>query len=129
MPPSAARELLGPDAIVGYSTHSVGQALSAAKMPIDYLALGPIFATNTKETSDPIVGLEGISSAKAVIGDMPLVGIGGINRTNVRSVIEAGAASAACITAVLHGVGPQISDSMHDIQSFATPPVFNTVQK
>ena len=61
LPPEIARRLLGDDAVIGYSTHSVAQALEAARLPIDYLAIGPIFGTSTKENPDPIVGLEGFS--------------------------------------------------------------------
>src|ERR1044072_1886637 len=57
LPPEAARRLLGPSAIVGYSTHTVDQALEAVKFPIDYLAIGPIFATSTKTDTFPVLGL------------------------------------------------------------------------
>src|SRR5947209_4283907 len=55
--PTAARRLLGPRAIIGYSTHNIAQAQAAARLPIDYIALGPIFTTTTKEKPDPVVGL------------------------------------------------------------------------
>ncbi len=62
MPPEAARRLLGPEAIIGFSTHNLDQARLATKMPVDYIALGPIFATSTKETSDAAVGLARIAT-------------------------------------------------------------------
>src|SRR5215216_8022310 len=58
--PEAARKLLGEEAIVGYSTHNVEQAIQASKLPIDYLAIGPIFATATKSDTAPVLGLEGL---------------------------------------------------------------------
>jgi len=67
-------------------------------MPIDYLAIGPIFATSTKEDPDPVVGLDGIRRVRDAIGDFPLVAIGGIDITNVHSVLAAGADSAAIIS-------------------------------
>src|SRR5262245_61033014 len=60
MPPEAARALLGPEAVIGYSTHNIEQAIAAIKLPIDYLAIGPIFATTTKTDTAPVLGLEGL---------------------------------------------------------------------
>ena len=101
MPPDAARKLLGPDAIIGYSTHNIGQALAATKLPINYLAIGPIFATTTKSDTAPVLGLEGLRTVRQAIGDFPLVAIGGINHSNAGAVIQAGADSIAVINALL----------------------------
>ena len=98
LPPEAARRLLGDEAIIGYSTHTVAQALEAANLPIDYLAIGPIFATSTKDNPDPVVGLEGLRAVRAAIGNLPLVAIGGITRENTHEVLQAGADSAAMIS-------------------------------
>jgi thiamine-phosphate pyrophosphorylase len=101
MPPEAARKLLGEQAIVGYSTHNVEQAIEASKLPIDYLAIGPIFATATKSDTAPVLGLEGLRAVRQGIGDFPLVAIGGITPANARDVIEAGADSIAVISALV----------------------------
>ena len=101
MPPEAARQLLGPDAVIGYSTHNIEQAIAATKLPIDYLAIGPIFATTTKSDTAPIVGLAGLRAVRQEIGTFPLVAIGGITRENAREVIQAGADSVAGISAFL----------------------------
>ena len=101
MPPEAARKLLGPQSIIGYSTHNVDQAISAAKLPIDYLAIGPIFSTMTKSDTAPVLGLEGLRAVRRAIGEFPLVAIGGITSANAREVIDAGADSVAVITALL----------------------------
>ena len=101
MPPEAARRLLGAEAIIGYSTHNVEQAIEASKLPIDYLAIGPIFTTATKSDTAPVLGLEGLRAVRQAIGDFPLVAIGGITSTNARDVIDAGADSAAVISALL----------------------------
>src|SRR5215217_5206179 len=101
IPPEAARNLLGQDAIVGYSTHNVEQAVAALKFPIDYLAIGPIFQTATKTDTSPVLGLEGLRHIRRAIGSFPLVAIGGITQANARTVIEAGADSVAVISAVL----------------------------
>jgi thiamine-phosphate pyrophosphorylase len=101
IPPEAARELLGPRAIIGYSTHNIDQAINAIKLPIDYLAIGPIFSTITKTDTAPVLGLEGLRGVRQAIGHFPLVAIGGITHTNARDVIDAGADSVAVISAVL----------------------------
>lgn len=98
LPPEIARRLLGDAAVIGYSTHSVAQALKASTLPIDYLAIGPIFATSTKENPDPVVGLERLRAVKAAIGSLPLVAIGGIKPANTAEVLKAGADSVAMIS-------------------------------
>ena len=102
LPPEAARRLLGEPALVGFSTHSVEQAIAAARLPLDYLAIGPVFATATKENPDPVVGLDGLRRAREAIGDsVSLVAIGGITLENAATVWEAGADSIAVIGVLL----------------------------
>jgi thiamine-phosphate pyrophosphorylase len=101
MPPEAARRLLGPEAIIGYSTHNVEQALAALMQPVDYIAIGPIFKTSTKTDISPVLGLDGLRAVRAAAGNVPLVAIGGITQANAREVIEAGADSVAVISALL----------------------------
>lgn len=98
LPPEAARRLLGNDAIVGYSTHTVEQAVVAARLPIDYLAIGPIFATATKENPSPVVGLDGLRAVRTAIGNLPLVAIGGITPASASEALAAGADSVAMIS-------------------------------
>lgn len=98
LPPGAARKILGENAIIGFSTHNLAQAVAAVNLPIDYLAIGPVFATWTKENPDAVVGLESVQRVRAAIGDFPLVAIGGINFANCRKVFEAGADSVALIS-------------------------------
>jgi thiamine-phosphate pyrophosphorylase len=99
--PEAARRILGPDAIIGFSTHNLEQAGHALSLPIDYLAIGPIFATSTKTDTEPIVGLEGLRSVAAIASGLPIVAIGGITLSNAPAVIAAGASSVAVISALL----------------------------
>ena len=101
MPPEAARRVLGPEAIIGYSTHNVEQAQRALTLPIDYIAIGPIFATSTKSDTSPTLGLEGLRAVRQTVGHVQLVAIGGISHANARQVIEAGADSVAVISALL----------------------------
>jgi thiamine-phosphate pyrophosphorylase len=101
MPPASARSLLGEGAIIGYSTHNVEQALTAARLPVDYIAIGPVFATSSKSNPDTPVGLEGVARVREAVGQIPLVAIGGITRENARAVVEAGADAVAVIGALL----------------------------
>jgi thiamine-phosphate pyrophosphorylase len=96
LPPSIARRVVGPDAMVGYSTHNESQLRAACGEPADYLALGPIFGTATKENPDPTVGLDELRRLRP-FSSLPLVAIGGVTRTNACQVLEAGADSVAVI--------------------------------
>lgn len=96
--PHLARRILGNEALIGYSTHSVDQAIAAIAMPVDYIAIGPIFSTSTKENPDPVIGLEGIREIREAVGPANIVAIGGIGLENVAEVIAAGADSAAVIS-------------------------------
>jgi thiamine-phosphate pyrophosphorylase len=98
LPPEAARRILGPDAIIGFSTHNHNQAQLAAQMPVDYIAIGPIFQTSTKESSNPALGLDGLKRARVAVGSMTLVAIGGITLENAASVLTAGADLLAVIS-------------------------------
>lgn len=101
LPPADARRILGDEAIIGFSTHHTTQALEAANLPVDYIAIGPVFATETKENPDAVVGIEGVRRVREAIPHFPLVAIGGIAAENFRAVLEAGADSLAIIKAVL----------------------------
>ena len=94
--PSDARRICGPGTMIGYSTHDEAQLRAAAEEPADYLAIGPIFGTASKENPDPVVGLDELRRLRPLT-DRPLVAIGGIARANAREVIEAGADSVAVI--------------------------------
>ena len=101
LPPEAARAILGDQKIIGFSTHSLEQAQNAAKLPIDYLAIGPVFPTSSKTRPDPFVGLATLGQVRNIIGDTPLVAIGGITAENADDVLVAGADSVAIIKALL----------------------------
>lgn len=95
--PEAARRIIGPDRWLGISTHNREQISEADRTDADYLAIGPVFTTASKANPDPVVGLDGVRRARELTRK-PLVAIGGITRVNGRSVIEAGADSAAVIS-------------------------------
>ena len=100
LPPDRARLLLGESRIVGYSTHTPEQALAATFAPVDYIAIGPVFQTQTKERPDEVVGLKTVSEVKRQV-TKPVVAIGGITLDSARLVIEAGADSIAVIADLL----------------------------
>ena len=98
--PEAVRVIIGPDRWLGVSTHNPEQLTEADLTLADYLAIGPVFATTSKEKPDPVIGLDGVRRARSLTGK-PLVAIGGITRANAASVIEAGADSLAVISDLL----------------------------
>jgi len=98
--PESVRKIIGPERWLGVSTHNPEQIREADLTSADYLAIGPVFATSSKEKPDPVVGLEGVRRARELTRK-PLVAIGGITRANAASVIEAGADSVAVISDLL----------------------------
>jgi len=96
LPPSGARRVVGPETMVGFSTHNEAQLRAANEEPADYLALGPLFGTVTKENPDPTVGLDDFRRLRP-LSTRPLVAIGGITRANALQAIDAGADSVAVI--------------------------------
>ena len=98
--PESVRKIIGPNRLLGVSTHNPEQLRAADLTPADYLAIGPVFVTTSKEKPDPVVGLEGVRRARTLTRK-PLVAIGGITRANAASVIEAGADSVAVISDLL----------------------------
>lgn len=100
-----ARAVVGKEMWVGVSTHTLEQFRRAASTSVDYIAVGPIFATTSKANPDPVVGLELIRQARQLT-DKPIVAIGGITLDRAASVIAAGADSVAVIRDVLCAAKP-----------------------
>jgi thiamine-phosphate pyrophosphorylase len=98
--PESVRGIIGSGLWLGVSTHNPEQLAEADTSSADYLAIGPVFATSSKDRPDPVVGLEGVRRARELTRK-PLVAIGGITRANAASVIEAGADSVAVISDLL----------------------------
>jgi thiamine-phosphate pyrophosphorylase len=109
LPPEAVRRLVGKPLWMGVSTHNPEQLRFADQTDADYLAIGPVFATGSKANPDPVVGLEGLRAARALTRK-PLVAIGGITRSNARSVIEAGADSVAVISDLVSNPGRALEE-------------------
>jgi thiamine-phosphate pyrophosphorylase len=100
LPPAAARRILGPGPIIGFSTHNLEQAVEADSLPVDYIAVGPVFATWTKDNPDPVVGVENLAIICRAV-KKPVVAIGGITLDNAKAALSAGAASVAVIRDLL----------------------------
>lgn len=98
--PESARRMIGGDRWLGVSTHNPEQFAEGDATSADYLAIGPVFATSSKDKPDPVVGLEGVRRVRGLTRKR-LVAIGGITRLNARSVIDAGADSVAVISDLL----------------------------
>jgi thiamine-phosphate pyrophosphorylase len=115
MAPAKARRVLaaskGAGKIVGVSTHNPAQLRAAlATRAADYLAIGPVYGTESKENPDPVVGLEGVRAARELTV-LPLVAIGGITGETAREVLEAGADAVAVISALLPEGGPGLTQT------------------
>jgi thiamine-phosphate pyrophosphorylase len=100
LPPEAARGILGRNIIIGLSAHSIAQIRKSARLPIQYIGYGPVYATSTKEDALPATGLKNLARA-CKASRLPVVAIGGISLDRVREVLQAGAASAAVISALM----------------------------
>jgi thiamine-phosphate pyrophosphorylase len=98
--PESVRSIIGTGRWLGVSTHNPEQIQEADRTSADYLAIGPVFSTSSKDKPDPVVGLEGVRRARQLTRK-PLVAIGGITRGNAASVIKAGADSVAVISDLL----------------------------
>ncbi len=102
----------GKTRLIGFSTHNLAQVIEADALPIDYIAIGPVFATGSKANPDPVVGLESVQQARRVT-KKPLVAIGGITRQNCSQVKDAGADTVAVISDLLESPGKAVADFLH----------------
>ena len=100
LPPAAARQILGPGRMIGFSTHNLEQAVEADSLPVDYIAVGPVFETSTKDNPDPVVGVEQLAIICRAV-KKPVVAIGGITLDNAKAALSAGATSVAVIRDLL----------------------------
>lgn len=97
--PHEVRRIIGSKMLLGYSTHNAEQLQQAECEPADYLAIGPVFQTSSKQNPDPAVGLAGVGEARSLTRK-PLVGIGGITLRNAAEVLRAGADCVAMISGI-----------------------------
>jgi thiamine-phosphate pyrophosphorylase len=117
--PAEARAIVGPKVFLGVSTHGAQQILAATQSSADYLAIGPVFATSSKQDPDPVVGLEGVRAARSLT-TKPLVAIGGITRANCAAVLAAGADSVAVISDLIPRGGDSVENIVKEFFAFTS---------
>lgn len=100
LPVPEARKILGAKRIIGVSVNTLEEAREAEKRGADYVGLGPVFPTSTKETTLAVIGAGGVAAVKRAL-KIPVVGIGGISASNAHDVVKAGADGIAVISAIL----------------------------
>ncbi|MDP2381419.1 MAG: thiamine phosphate synthase [Nitrospirota bacterium] len=100
LPLDMARKVMGPDKLIGISTHNTDQVIAARAGKPDYLGFGPIFKPGSKQDHDPLVGLEGLRTVRSSTA-LPVFAIGGIQVEQVQAVMQAGADGVAVISAIL----------------------------
>ncbi len=98
LPIAAARKVLGPQALIGISTHSLEQAKDAEAAGADYIGFGPVYRTTTKDAGE-VQGLENLAAVAAAVS-IPVIAIGGVSLDTIGDVMHAGAGGAAVIGAV-----------------------------
>jgi thiamine-phosphate pyrophosphorylase len=104
LPPALARQLLGPEKLIGRSTHALAQLQQAMRDGCDYVGVGPVNATPTKPGREP-VGLDYVRQA-ASESAIPFFAIGGIERANLQSVLDTGATQVAVVRAITEAADP-----------------------
>lgn len=100
LPLDTARKVMGPDKLIGISTHNADQVIEASVGKPDYLGFGPIFKPGSKQDHDPLVGLEGLRAIRKLTS-LPVFAIGGIQIEQVEAVMHAGADGVAVVSAIL----------------------------
>ena len=118
--PADARAIIGPDAVLGFSSHNADQLCAAAAEPVNYVAFGPCFPTRSKRNPDPVLGLAELRRCRGLIGK-PLVAIGGITRETAGAVFAAGADAVAVIADMLPEdcSTPSLRERMEEWQQLA----------
>jgi len=112
LPLDLARKVMGPDKLIGISTHNPDQVREATAGKPDYLGFGPIFKPGSKQDHDPVIGLEGLRAMRRLTS-LPVFAIGGIQIDQAGEVMRAGANGVAVISAILKA--PDIS---HAVKAF-----------
>ncbi len=118
IPFADARRIVGPDMLIGLSTHTLDQARTAIALGADYIGFGPVWATPTKDVPDEVVGLELL---REVVGfsPVPVVAIGGIFPENLPEVLAAGARSFSLVRYLMSTT--DLEARLHVLKSFLEP--------
>lgn len=103
---SAVRKKVGPEMLIGVSTHNVAEAIAAADAGADYIGLGPVYETQSKSDTQPVIGIETVSEVVSLLPGLPIVAIGGISERKASAVIKAGASGIAVLSAISGSENP-----------------------
>jgi thiamine-phosphate pyrophosphorylase len=122
LPLHLARKVMGPEKLIGISTHSQEQVVAATAGGPSYLGFGPIFTPSAKTDHDPVVGMAGLKAVRQLTR-VPIFAIGGITLNNAGEVIRAGANGVAVISAVMKALDIQqtVSDFVSRLSATASP--------
>jgi thiamine-phosphate pyrophosphorylase len=122
LPLDLARKVMGPDKLIGISTHNLAQVREATAGKPDYLGFGPIFTPGSKQDHDPVVGIEGLRAMRSLTS-LPVFAIGGIHIDQVRDVMLAGANGVAVISAILkaHDIGQAVKSFLTQMPGPSLP--------
>ncbi len=112
LPVTDARKIMGPNKLIGLSTHNPQQVKEAEQLKPGYIGFGPIFKPGSKQDHDPIVGLDGLRAIRSLT-TLPVFAIGGIQLDQVRPIMQAGAHGVAVISAVLNA--PDVQQAVQDL--------------
>ena len=114
LPYRDARTILGPDKLIGLSTHNPDQVHEADRLKPDYIGFGPIFKPGSKQDHDPVVGIQGLKEIRRLTS-LPIFAIGGLTVENVADAIKAGADGVAVISAIV-----AVPDIRHAVTDFVS---------
>jgi thiamine-phosphate pyrophosphorylase len=106
LPVSEARRILGPDAVIGGTAHSVEEALEAAATSLNYLGVGSVWPTSSRQVAAPVIGLDGLAEIVEAVS-LPVIAIGGIDACNVKQVMATGVHGVAVLSAVVCQPDPE----------------------
>ena len=113
MPVLDARKLLGEKALIGLTVPTMDILEKSLSLPVQYIAVGPVFATTTKTNTAPVWGLEGLKKARKYIDAMeygrPLMTIGGIHAGNAKDILDTGVESLAVVSAICSAKDPALA--------------------
>ena len=101
-----ARRIVGPDRLVGISTHTPADAVAARQAGADYVGIGPVFETSTKPDAEPPIGLARLRAVARAVPDLPKVAVGGISSLTAPDVMAVGADYVGVVSAVCHADDP-----------------------
>lgn len=108
LPYPIARTLLGPSKIIGLTVENVSQALLANTFDVDYIGVGPVFTTTSKQDAPPTLGLSGLSEI-VQLSNHPVIAIGGIHAANIKEVLATHVEGVAVISAITHASHPELA--------------------